>query len=306
MKAMISFKILDKDSIEELIGRAYAELGCDRDEAAEVLSSFLSMTDDDVEVGVSAHSGCILARTFDMGRYSFVYPIMMGEGADPRSAVEEIRAYAVKEEIPLCFTDVPREDLGELLPLFRHATVDAEDPLSQSYRVAVESECGMLDEIPAAEGERISLGPITERDAHAMAALARDAETNAYWGYDYMSDVGEVDDGYFYNNACLEFSRGCAMTLAVRLDGEFIGELVIWGFDFKGGAEVAVRILPDKRGEGLGSEAMSLALSIASKIGVTVLRGRVDERNAASLGMMDKYFKRCDTSDGIIYYECEL
>ena len=194
---MISFKILDSGEIEGLATEIADAVGCYRDEALEVLSSFEMLLDDDVEVGVSEYEKCILVRICDMGRYSFVYPILMSESADPIAAIEEIRAYAVREEIPLVLTDVPREDLGDILPMFRHTVVDAEDAQCESFRVRIESECSLLEEVPQIFGARVALVPVCEQDAPMMARLARDGETNKYWGYDYLSDVGDADDGYF-------------------------------------------------------------------------------------------------------------
>ena len=36
-----------------------------------------------------------------------------------------------------------------------------------------------------------------------------------------------------------------AMNFAIRKDGKFLGEVIIYNFDFKGGAEIGVRILPE-------------------------------------------------------------
>ena len=298
---MISFKILTEENIKALA----EELEFDFEETEEVLSSLQSLLEDDVEVGISVSGGCMLVRIFDMGRYSFIYPIMMSDDSDPAVAVEDIRAYAVKEEIPLILTDVPREEMGVLL-LFRHAVIDAEDRECGSYRVKIENECSLLEQIPECRGDRIMLSAVAEQDAQMMAKLARDRVTNRYWGYDYLSDVGEVDDGYFYQNAALERARGASLTLAIRREGEYIGEAVLWGFDFLGSAEVALRLLSEKIGNGFGSEALGCVVELAERIGLVRLIGRVDERNKPSLKMMDKFFTVSHISDGVVFYEREL
>ncbi len=301
---MISFKVLTDDNIYELSAELFPDIS-EKEEAVEVLSSFLPFTEEDIEVGVSRASGCILVRICDMGRYSFVYPIMMSDDSDPTDAVDEIRAYAVREEIPLLLTDVPREDIG-VISLFRHARVDAEDAERESYRIKIENECSLLDGIPEYQGERITLSALREEDSSLMAALAKDGEVNKYWGYDYLSDVGEVDDGYFYRNALYELSRGQALSIAIRTDGKFIGEAIMWGFDYLGGAEVAIRLFSDWHGMGYGSESLSCLMNMAKKIGLIRLRGRADERNAPSIKMMKKFFEISDVSDGVIFFETEL
>ena len=303
---MISFKLLTFDTLDTLAEELSLAAGCPDGDIREILESFAPLAEDDIEVGVCVYDGCALVRICDMGRYSFVYPIMTVSGADSIAAVDAIRAYAVKEEIPLVLTDVPREELGEILPLFRHMKLDAEDPFGEAYRLEVESECALMDPDTEILGERLRLEPLCEGDIPKMAALGRDAETNKYWGYDYLADVGEVDDGYFYQNAVLERARGSAVTMALRYDGSFIGEAVLWGFDFKGGASVAVRLMGEYRGRGFGTEAMGLVVELGETIGLVTLYAEVDERNVPSLAMTDKYFDRIDRRGGKIFYRREI
>ena len=210
---MISFKILTEESAEELFGEICSAIP---DTDGEFLSENIDMMlDDESEYALSHSDGCLLVRIFE-GEYSFAYPIAMVDDAEPMAAVEQIRLYAIKEEIPLVFCDVPAEELGSLITKFRHASIDATDPDNECYTVRIMSEVAMLDNIPIVNGPaEVCLTPITEADDELYFALATDLDTNKYWGYDYREDEPNPEKAYFRENSSAEFSRGTAISLAV-------------------------------------------------------------------------------------------
>ncbi len=298
---MISFRILTADSEREIIDRTLIVIPeAEREEIEEILSSFSDS--DEVEVAVSAADGCLLLRIFD-GEYLFPYPIALTESADAISAVDEIRLYGIKEEIPLVFIDVPSEELSELLSLFRHTTIDAEDLERDSYTVRVESEIGKLYDIPSLDDGAVSLGALGGSDIKDYARLSRDKRLNEYWGYDYTADAPDADDEYFIRTAYEEFARGTALPLAVRYGGEFVGEAVIYAPDLRGGAECAIRLLPEYQGRGIGSLSLALLIKMAEKIGLLNLRARVMRENKASLALFGKYMEvREQNEENINFY----
>ena len=208
---MISFKLLSEQAREDLLSQiSNASPDADIEYASDTLNLLMEQ-DDDVEYAVSYACGCLLIRNFD-GEYSFSYPIPLSDEADSICAAMEIRAYAVKEEIPLVFYDVPSEELGLILPKFRHANIDSEEPLNRYYTVRVMSELALTDEMPSYTGIfGISLTPLAEEDDEDYARLCMDKETNRFWGYDYSSDEPDPEKSYFREEAEKEYCRGTAL-----------------------------------------------------------------------------------------------
>ena len=304
---MIKFEILCAEGAERFVSDTKNAHGFDGEELSEIVGSFLELaSDEDIEVGLTVSHKCILARIFDMGRYMFVYPIEMDGESDPLSAVEAIREYAVREEIPLVITDIPEDCLGYLAVKFSHTVIDRESG-GESFRLEARSECALLEgECPEAELYGLALSAPTEEDIPDLARLNRDGALNEYWGYDYLADVGDVSDGYFLEAARHELNMGTALTLAVREGGRFVGEAILYGFDLMGGAEFAVRILPEHQGRGLGSLAVEVLCELCSGMGINVLLGRADGRNTPSVKMMEKTFEKTGTEDGIAFYKREI
>ena len=303
---MISFKIFTKASADALVREVAAAMpDADLDLLRDSISIML-MDGDETEYATSYFGGCLLIRIFD-GEYSFAYPIGLHDSADPMAAVEEIRLYAIKEEIPLVFCDVPSEELGDLIPKFRHLTVDATDPDGECYTVRVMSEAALLDELPTVKGRGfVRLTPITEADDESYFALCTDIDTNKYWGYDYREDEPDPEKDYFRENSEMEFARGSAISLAVRVKGQFVGEATLYAFDLLGGCECAVRLLPDFRGRGYATEALKLLKRLATNMDIVYLMATVDKENIASQRMTEKCLDEIGRTDSKVKYRSKL
>ena len=306
---MISFTELYAEGADELTDVCSRDIAsADADEISEIIASFCELIDEnpDTGVGISTFSGCLLVRIFDMGRYSFVFPISLTDESDPYAACDRIRAYSIKEEIPLVFTDVPAEALGELVAMFRHVDASAEDRERSSYRVSVKSECDFLDDVPTLEARGIVLDKLLPSDAKEYAALCRDTEVNKYWGYDYRADIDSPSDSYFVENAYSEFNRGTSLTFAVRCDGKFVGEAVIYAFDLSGGAECGFRIAKSMQGKGLGRKTLSALIDVAENIGLTELRATVMEENTKSVNLISSVMNEISREAGKIHYLLDI
>ena len=96
------------------------------------------------------------------------------------------------------------------------------------------------------------------------------------------------------------------MTMAVRVGGEFIGEATLYAFDGRGGAEFAVRILPDWQGKGLGGEAAVCTLEAARKIGLVRIYARVMKENERSLAMLRGISDGYTEAGGDVIFTVEL
>ncbi len=304
---MISFKILTEQTKEELLDEiAAATPGADCHLAEANLDNFLAEGDGEVEYAVTHSHGCLLFRLFD-GEYSFLYPLPLRFDADPTLAAADICAYAVKEEIPLTYLDVEAEELGKLLPMFRHTNIDSADADNRFFTVRVMSEAYLLDEIPTVMGDNgVDLTPLTPEDDEIYARLCKDEDTNKYWGYDYSLDEPDPTDSYFRENAESEFCRGASICLAVRVNGVFAGEATLYGFDLKGGCECAVRLLPAFRRKGYATEAVEMLKELGRSIGLVYLCATVSKENKASIYMTQKCLSEIGSDGDVIKFKAKL
>ena len=305
---MISFEILDRESLAGL-SKKLSSLG-DAEFLSGVLQSFLEIAEEGAEVAVSAAGGALLVRVFEGRDYAFVYPIEVGEETDLDAALVSIAEYTVREMIPFYLTDVPREELDRLRRLFSHLDARAYSDDEDSFVAIIYSECDLLDEPPTVTEGAVTLSPITEADAEAYARLCLSEEVNKYWGYDARCDMPDgAGAAYFLDTAHGEFSRGVAISLAVReggADAPIIGEAVAYSFDYRGGASVAVRLFPEYQGRGLGTAALSMLIGICRGLRLSRVRTEVMEENLPSLAMTKKRMPEVARSDGRVYFELEL
>ena len=247
------------------------------------------------KLAVAEYGGIAITRAYGESGYSFSYTTP--------EALSAVREYALKEEIPLVFFGVPKEELGGLLSNFLYADVTAEDKERTSYTVRVKSELDFLSEIPSAECLGVTLGEIEEADAAEYARLSRETVLSGLWGYDYREDTPDPEDSYFLSEARLDFERGAALSLAVRTEGSFIGEAVLYRFDLEGGAEIALRLLPEWRSRGLGSRALEALLSVAEDIGLSRLTAEVMLENAPSLALFSSFMDEVRRDSERVYFE---
>ncbi len=282
---MLSFTELTKDNRESVTELFKLQLDADS------IAAFREITDgildsDELEYAVALDNGCLLIRVFDMGKYIFIYPYEIMENADIHSAILQICEYAVREELPLVFSDVPADALSEF-SVFRHMDIDAEDIIGESFSVKIKTECMLLDEIPIIDMGRVKLSAIEKADIPLYAKLSKAENVNKYWGYDYKNDVSVPTDEYFYETAMRDFSYGTAISLAIRCEGAFCGEAVLYAFDGMGCAEFAIRLLPKWQGKGLGRCTVKALSELARKIGLVRLSSVIMKENKKSLSMLD-------------------
>ena len=277
---MISFEIIDNSCLQKV----------DNSDAREILEEIISSFDEDSEIGAVISHGCLLVRIFDFGRYYFLYPFALLADASVARAVDELVLYATREELPLVISDVPKEELGELIVGFTHLDIDAQAPDCESYVVRVKTECQMAERIPEHHGACVSLTPLTPSDTAPLARLSRDREINRFWGYDFREDYGTVADGHFLEEAECEFRRGVAMTFAVRHAEEFVGDAVLYAFDGRGNAHLGVRILPEHHRRGYATAAILALFDIGRKLGLSRIFAECHKENLASKNMLATLF----------------
>ncbi len=309
---MISFKELNNDnsellkktlseSIKAAASEPYDEIHGDISDAIDILLEDESGT----EYAVCDFGGFLLVRAFDFGRYYFICPYRLTENARDDEVISELSMYAIREELPLVITEVSPFDMKYFFG-YRHLSLDASDPECSSYTVRVQTECELLDEIPEDMEGRVELNEICEADIAAFAALSKDENVNKYWGYNYLEDESSPSDRYFYETASAEFKSSSAINLAVRYDGEFVGQAVLYAFDGRGGADVAIRIKADAQGKGIASAALLLLFRISERIGLVRLRAAIKRENVPSLKFVSKYMQRVKEDSTAVYFQHEI
>lgn len=305
---MLSFVPLCEDSYEKLLGDGERAFGAS-EELSGYIDAFLELSLE-CEVALAFGSGCLLVRIFDEGRYSFVYPFDLLSDADVTAALLSIGEYARRELIPIYLTDVPREELERLTSTFAHVDARAYDEDEDGFVVCINSECDLLPAIPTVSGEDIILSELEPCDAEDYKRLTFDRELNKYWGYDVTKDTPDASGEELIALARSEFSRGVALTLAIReltpTGPRFIGEAVIFDYDYRGSAELALRILPEYHGEGRGTRALSQIIGLCRDMGIKTVRARVRLENTPSMKMIEKQLNRLNTQNGVAYFSLDL
>ena len=94
------------------------------------------------------------------------------------------------------------------------------------------------------------------------------------------------------------------MNFALRLDGRFIGEAVLYRFDCRGSAELGCRILPEFAGNGYGAEAFRRAAEWSLyQLGLYRLRAKCFHENGGSRRMLAACMRPDGEDETFLYFE---
>lgn len=180
------------------------------------------------------------------------------------------------------------------------------DHLGAKYRLYMENELmHHCQTIPTLTTQNLTLDAMTQEDIGAYNKLVLDKERNVFWGYDDVAGLGApVAEDSFFNVAKRDFEAKFAVNFAVRLDGQFIGEAVLYNFDYCGGAELGCRILPEFADHGYGVEAFS---AVADWGLYTIQLRRVVAKcfkeNKASYKMLSSCMRKKSEDDTFYHFE---
>ena len=159
--------------------------------------------------------------------------------------------------------------------------------------------------IPELKTERLTLSALTEADIPAYNALVLDGERNRWWGYDDVGGLGgPVEERSFFNVAQRDFENRQAVNFAVRLDGQLIGEAVLYRFDCRGSAELGCRIDGAYAGHGYGTEAFAAVADWALyKVHLTRVVAKCFKENQASYKMLSSCMRKNGEDETFFYFE---
>lgn len=276
------------------------------DDAFEIICGISESMTDETDCAFAYLERVLYVRIYDGERYVFPLPFMLDADADAREACIRLAAYAIRELIPLIITDVPREELEFLCSVFPHVDAFTYEDDDDSFYVKVNNELDMLDGVPCIELDGITLDELTDSDKEKYVRLCQDRELNQYWGYDVDVDNPDKVIDYYLEVVRRESSFGVAMALAVREDGELVGEATIYDFNYLGSALIAVRVLPECHGRGIGSRATKALIELARQMGLKEVRAEVYAKNEKSIKMTSKYMNVVDHTESKVIFALSL
>ena len=159
--------------------------------------------------------------------------------------------------------------------------------------------------IPELKTERLTLSAITEADLPAYNALVLDGDRNRWWGYDDVGGLGgPVTQTSFLDVARRDFEARQAVNFAVRLDGQLIGEAVLYRFDCRGGAELGCRIDAAHAGHGYGTEAFAAVADWGLyQLHLNRVVAKCYKENQASYKMLSSCMRKNGQDDTFFYFE---
>jgi len=162
-----------------------------------------------------------------------------------------------------------------------------------------------VKDIPVLRTKRLTLSAITEEDIPDYNALVLDGERNRFWGYDDVAGLGKpVEKRSFYDTAKHDFKHCSAVNFAVRLGGKFIGEAVLYRFNYRGDAELGCRIAREYAGSGYGTEAFAAVAEWALyRVHLNRVVAKCYKENAASFKMLSASMKKSGEDETFYYFE---
>ena len=251
----------------------------------------------------SVTDGVIVVRGIYNDDIFFVFPIEISEKTDISAAINKVLRFAMLEGIEPHFECVPREALGLFFDEgYRHLGIEISpyDDTDKTYTVIVKNECMLVKTPPEYEGEEIELSLISADYITEYARLCRDVENNKYWGYDYRDDYPvECPDIVFAEDARDGLITNSSITYLITKDGVLLGEALISCFDFKGGADLSIRIFPEYQRQGYADKALTAVLELSSKLGLRYLYARVFKENLPSIRFFERRCDEASEADGV-------
>ncbi|MEE3420180.1 MAG: GNAT family N-acetyltransferase [Lachnospiraceae bacterium] len=165
-----------------------------------------------------------------------------------------------------------------------------------------------VHEFPVITTARLVLDRMKEEDIPAYNELVLDRERNRWWGYD---DLGSLTEPYtkhsFFDVQEADWTARNAINFAIRLDGKFIGEAVLYNFDFRGGAELGCRIAKEYAGNGYGTEAFQAVANWALyTVHMRNIVAKCYHENEASFRMLSSCMNKAGRDETYDYFRKEV
>lgn len=175
----------------------------------------------------------------------------------------------------------------------------------RSTEVYVRTELDAWETIPTLTTERLVLSALGEADKDSYNRLCTDEERNRYWGYDYKSDCPNPDENYFLDVVRQDFSVGAGVSWGIRLGEKFLGEVLLYEFDYHGGAQVGIRLTKSGEGKGYAGEALAAVLKAGLYgLGLSVIYAKCFRENVKSQRLLSAHMEKAGEDDTFFYFAC--
>ncbi len=124
-------------------------------------------------------------------------------------------------------------------------------------------------------------------------------------GYDDVGGLGApVEERSFFDVAKRDFENRRAVNFAVRLDRQLIGEVVLYRFDWRGGAELGAGLTRHTPENGYGTEAFAAVAEWGLyKIHLSRVVAKCYKENQASYKMLSACMRKKGEDDTFFYFE---
>ena len=163
--------------------------------------------------------------------------------------------------------------------------------VKEKNNIEVLTAFSKLEECVEIKTERLRLREITPEDKEEYKKLYLDDELNKLWGYDYREDLGDREPtaDYFYSFNKELRKKEEELSLIIKKDKEFIGEIVLHEFDFYGNVRIGFRLKREAQKKGYAIEsATALIEYVEKKIKPKNVLGKCFKENAPSKALFTK------------------
>lgn len=153
--------------------------------------------------------------------------------------------------------------------------------------------------------ERLIIDDIKKEDKEQYFMLYTDEALNQWWGYDYREDLGKnpPTPEYFYSFMQALKEKKEEYSFAIRLDGQMIGELVLYNFDQDESAEMGFRLKREYHGHGFAFEsAFALKEYVFNTLKAKTIKCKCFKQNIASKKLIEKLGFSLISEDQTHYY----
>lgn len=270
---------------------AYTNLTAEEKEnAAELLCGECDFGD--FEVFCAYTDGCIVLRYYsDEAGYHFNAPIPICENADVCAAFVKITEYCKLEAVAETVVGIEPEDLDFALRGAEKYSLGEGDDGTLAVRII--TECMSQEFLPEILYEDVYLGEFSDSYAEEYEKMLKNENLNCHYGYNILDDFPEATGKDFIKNARMEFENCESMTFAVTVlengSNAFVGEGTIYGFDGRGNASVAFRVIPQYHRRGIGKKIFIGLMKIAKEIGLKTIEADVKVENEPSLKLLSEF-----------------
>ena len=113
-----------------------------------------------------------------------------------------------------------------------------------------------------------------------------------------------MTEEYFLDVTREDFSRRQAVNFALRLDGQCIGEAVLYNCDWRGGMELGCRVAPAYAGHGYGTETFAAVAEWALyRLGLAKVVAKCYRENEASFRMLSSCMRKVGEDETFFFFE---